>query len=62
MCIKELVKPSMTFLDVVAGVGSYSIPAAKRGLGVTAIEPDPISFQSWIFNWFPPPPEIQSLA
>jgi FkbM family methyltransferase len=47
---KELVKPSMTFLDVGAGVGSYSIPAAKRGLKVIAIERDPISFQLLLEN------------
>jgi len=47
---KELIKPSMTFLDVGAGVGSYSIPAAKHGLRVTAIEPDPISFRLLLQN------------
>jgi FkbM family methyltransferase len=47
---KELVKPPMTFLDVGAGVGSYSIPAAKRGLRVIAIEPDPISFRLLLKN------------
>jgi len=47
---KELIKPSMTFLDVGAGVGSYSIPAAKRGLRVIAIEPDPISFRLLLQN------------
>jgi FkbM family methyltransferase len=40
----------MTFLDVGAGVGSYSIPAAKRGLRVIAVEPDPISFRLLLNN------------
>jgi len=40
----------MTFLDVGAGVGSYSLPAAKCGLRVIAMEPDPISFRLLLQN------------
>lgn len=38
------------FLDIGAGVGGYSIPAAKHGLKVIALEPDPISYRLLLLN------------
>jgi|GEM_PF-6490713 len=38
-----IAKPGMIFLDVGAGVGSYAIPLAKKGIKIYAIEPDALS-------------------
>ncbi|NLC73305.1 MAG: methyltransferase domain-containing protein [Ruminococcaceae bacterium] len=35
-------KPGMTVLDIGAGVGSYTIPLAERGLFVTSLDVSPI--------------------
>jgi len=40
----------MTFLDIGAGIGSYAIPLAKKGLRVYAVEPDPVSFRLLSLN------------
>jgi len=40
----------MTFLDIGAGIGSYAIPLAKKGLRVYAVEPDPVSFHLLSLN------------
>lgn len=44
------IQPGMVFLDVGSAQGFYSLMAAKAGAEVFALEPDPITFQSFTDN------------
>lgn len=43
--IRNTIKPGMTFVDIGANIGYYTVIAAKLGANIIAFEPDPTAFR-----------------